>query len=654
VAFADIVNLIVQLKLDDKISAPLKTIDSRLSKMNVNTGQVAQGFNKVGKGLATGLIRGTALAASGVGLLSTQVIAGVHSLQQLEEVQGQTAAVLKSTGGQAGITAKQVRAMAQEYENLGGVIDDKVIQSAENVLLTFTKVNKEAFKPALESALDLSTALDQDLQSSVIQIGKALNDPIKGITALRRVGVSFTADQETLIKKLVDENKLFDAQQVILKELGKEFGGSFAAKGKTGEAAIARFGDAIEGLQQNLAIGFLPVIDKVSRRLSELFSDPAVIAKVRAFGQNIADFFTDERLNAAGDAVRNLFGYLSQVPWSAIGSGLKIAGQAAKVAVDAFNSLPPQVQGVVIAALAANKLTGGLVASGIGDIAKGLLGGTVKGLFSGMRGGTPATPLFTKEVGLPGGGGPGGPGGGPLGLLKNAALLAPAVLAAAVIAGGEGAFGGNVAAAKAAARQGAGGRGFLPGTAGFRTAVPVKIVGSSTPGGQFNAANAGGTPVNVLRGAPLTAIGAGIRVLRDQVRASLRDNDIHAARVAQRQIDTLNALRGTVDKRVSDIIPALGNVNRALSVANRTLQDGNARQREMAQGIREARDRIGTGFARSNDQLGVIARKPTSFTANVTNTVTAYLSTYQSLQTMTRINTLRAGVLHGGSTGGST
>ena len=86
----------------------------------------------------------------------------------------------------------------------------KLIQSGANVLLTFTNIRNEVgrgndiFNQATGLALDMSVALGHDLASSNIQLGKALNDPIKGITALQRVGVAFTEQQKEQITTLVE------------------------------------------------------------------------------------------------------------------------------------------------------------------------------------------------------------------------------------------------------------------------------------------------------------------------------------------------------------------------------------------------------------------------------------------------------------------
>ncbi|MES2155937.1 MAG: hypothetical protein V4510_12455, partial [bacterium] len=73
----------------------------------------------------------------------------------------------------------------------------------------------------------------------IIKVGKALNDPTKGLTALSRVGILFTDQQKKQIKALQKSGDLLGAQKIILKELGTEFGGSFAAKGKTATGTVA-------------------------------------------------------------------------------------------------------------------------------------------------------------------------------------------------------------------------------------------------------------------------------------------------------------------------------------------------------------------------------------------------------------------------------
>lgn len=168
-------------------------------------------------------------------------------------VQQQTNAVLTSTGGAAGVSAEEVRELAQRYQELTRFTDEEV-QSAENMLLTFTRIGRNIFPEVTETVLDMSTALGQDTKTSAIQLGKALQDPINGVTALRRVGVAFTADQQQQIKTLVESGRGMEAQRLILAELKREFGGS--------ATAMTPFEKRIDGIKDtideaNESLGFI-------------------------------------------------------------------------------------------------------------------------------------------------------------------------------------------------------------------------------------------------------------------------------------------------------------------------------------------------------------------------------------------------------------
>jgi len=227
--------LVVEVVLDSA------AYSRQIKQAQAHTSGFTKDLEKVGRGSTAatlgfrGLGRSVAFASSwfigGAGL-GAAVKASFDEMSNAQKVSAQTAAVLKSTGGAAGVTAKQVDELGTSLMNLSGV-DDEVIKSAENLLLTFTNISNEAFAPATKAALDMSVALQEDLQTAALQVGKALQDPIKGITTLRRAGVNFTAQQQTLLRTLVQSEQTLDAQKIILHELTREFGGSAEAAGKT-------------------------------------------------------------------------------------------------------------------------------------------------------------------------------------------------------------------------------------------------------------------------------------------------------------------------------------------------------------------------------------------------------------------------------------
>ena len=210
--------------------------------------------------------------AAGVGGLVLGLKAGIKEFKQAQQVTAQTNAVLKSTGGVANVSAKEVTGLATALMKKSGV-DDEVIQSGENVLLTFTKIRNETgkgndvFNQATAASLNLSVALGKDLQSSAILVGKALNDPVKGMGALSRAGIQFTKEQKETIKTLVESGKTMDAQKLILKELETQFGGSAEAAGKTMGGQVNLLKENVNNLLGSLVAGLMPALLTLTKHL---------------------------------------------------------------------------------------------------------------------------------------------------------------------------------------------------------------------------------------------------------------------------------------------------------------------------------------------------------------------------------------------------
>jgi hypothetical protein len=177
----------------------------------------------------------------------------VSAYTESELVTKQLETVLKSTGGVAGVTKDAVLDLASALQQTTNFEDDAIV-SADNLLLTFTNIGKDIFPQATETMLDMSQALGQDLKSSAIQLGKALQDPILGVTALRRVGVNFNQAQTEVIKNLVNTGRAAEAQQLILKELNVEFGGSAKAARDTFGGAVISLKNNIGDLQENIGM----------------------------------------------------------------------------------------------------------------------------------------------------------------------------------------------------------------------------------------------------------------------------------------------------------------------------------------------------------------------------------------------------------------
>jgi hypothetical protein len=335
-----------------------KGFGSKLSK------QVAPETKKTGTSLGSSL--GKAFAIAGGAAAAVGFIKGsIAEAREAQKVGALTASVIKSTGGAANVSAKQVSNLAGAISRKTG-IDDETIQSGQNMLLTFKNIRNEAgkgndiFNQSSKALVDMAAAMDKDPKQAAIGLGKALNDPIKGVTALSRVGVQFTDKQKGVIKSLVETGHTADAQKLILKELNSEFGGAAAAQATAGDKARVAFGN----LQETIGTALLPVIDK----LANIFTTKVAPAVTKFIGQIQSG-------KGAGGAFAAVFQRVASVISTVVGflarSETARTFAAAILAIVAAVRIWSGVQAVLNAELFANPI--GLVVLAIAALVTGLV-----------------------------------------------------------------------------------------------------------------------------------------------------------------------------------------------------------------------------------------------------------------------------------------
>lgn len=204
--------------------------------------------------------------------ITRQIIANTieaqYAVAQLE-------ARIKATEGAAGRTSVQLQAMASALQRVS-VFSDEAIMSAQTMLMTFRSLKGEAFDRATKAALDLATAMGTDAAGAALQLGKALEDPETGLTMLRRSGILFTDAQREQIKVMMEAGKVMEAQNLILTEMEKKFGGAALAARDTLGGALQGlkndFGDMLEVSREASAdiILIINVVATLIRKFTEL------------------------------------------------------------------------------------------------------------------------------------------------------------------------------------------------------------------------------------------------------------------------------------------------------------------------------------------------------------------------------------------------
>jgi len=231
-------------------------------------------------GLLEDNAKGTGTKLSGLGktiagAVGTAAILkfGKDSVSAAEESAVATARldqVFKSMGDTTGEASKHAQNYAGALSKRIGV-EDEAIMSAQAQLATFGNVSSETarmsgvFDRATAAAADLAAAGFGTLDTNSVQLGKALQDPAKGLAALARSGVTFTDQQKAQITAMQKSGDLLGAQNVVLKAIEGQVGGTAEATATN----TAKMGVAFGELQETIGNKLLPVVNSLTGFLTK-------------------------------------------------------------------------------------------------------------------------------------------------------------------------------------------------------------------------------------------------------------------------------------------------------------------------------------------------------------------------------------------------
>ncbi len=218
------------------------------------------------------------VSALAIGATIRAVIQATNAQQAAVTQLNQT---LKSTGRLTPELSQQLQDYAASLQKVTTYGDEAIIPM-QALLLTFGRIGGDEFNRAQKAVLDMATMLKMDLKSAATMVGKALNDPVKGMTAMSKAGVSFTDSQKAIVKEMMEVGDVAGAQRIILKELETEYGGSAEAARHTLGGALQSlknaFGDLMEG---DSGQGGVKGATAAIEDLTGLLSDPQTVANAQ-------------------------------------------------------------------------------------------------------------------------------------------------------------------------------------------------------------------------------------------------------------------------------------------------------------------------------------------------------------------------------------
>ena len=250
------------------VQGPLGPVAGRISAIGAIIGRV----NPLMLVFTAGMV--------GIGLAVSKTVSAISNL---EVQQGKLNALLKATSNAAGLVGRDIEMMAEAIGK-GTLASVQGARDAAGVLLTFKSITGETFKETLKLTQDLAAVGFGSMKTAALQLGKALEEPEIGLSALRRVGVSFTEQQKEQIKVLAMTGRQMEAQAIIIKTLKEQVGGA-------GEGAAGGLAGAYDTLKENLNLFF----------------------ERSASGKRIVDFLTNS-ITKLSEALGNQIIQLTELP----------------------------------------------------------------------------------------------------------------------------------------------------------------------------------------------------------------------------------------------------------------------------------------------------------------------------------------------------
>jgi hypothetical protein len=264
------------------------------------------------------------VAAAGVAITKSFIQFGEEARKE-DAVLGNVVKSMGLFGSKAGDVTERMIDYADATELATG-IDAGIIKSTQQKLATFEDVAKTAgetggaFDRATKAALDMATVFGGDASSYAIQLGKALQDPEKGLNALKKTGALMSQDVERIgeeFKRTGDKARTFNQ---ILTAVERQVKGSSEASA-TGTSRIAA---AFRQMRDEIGVPISKEFDKFAASIAA--QTPLIVAAIQDMGPKIGtaanSIFTALALAASGNTQQLI--RIGDFIAEAIGQGLKI------------------------------------------------------------------------------------------------------------------------------------------------------------------------------------------------------------------------------------------------------------------------------------------------------------------------------------------
>ena len=246
-----------------------------------------------------------------------------------EKTNANLAQTLKSTKGAAGMTMQSLNDLTQAMVN-NTTFSGGEVKAGEAMLLTFTNIGKDVFPQATSAMLDFAQKMGTDPTSAAMTLGKALNDPVNGLSKLTRSGVTFTDQQKKQITAMQKAGDTAGAQKLMIAELNKEFGGQAAAAADTYAGKQKQLQNQLNSVKSAIGMALIPILQALIKPITPILQaiaqfvtahpklTAAILAVIAVIGTLVGGL-------SLANTVAGLFGHTMQINEILMTGGIMLA-----------------------------------------------------------------------------------------------------------------------------------------------------------------------------------------------------------------------------------------------------------------------------------------------------------------------------------------
>lgn len=257
-------------------------------------------------------------------------------------------AVIKSTGGAAGVTAEDAQELAMRFRDLAGGSDDAVL-AIEQVALRAGNISKDELPDFIQHTLDLAEVMGS-AESAATLLARSEEDPVSAMGKAQRAGIVFNQTLKEQIKQLQKDGKLKEANALFTNRLAEATSGLAASAAETTSGKWEILTGHFKEFQEVVGTAVIPILNDLMDR----FLKPAMP-------------FIEDLSNSLAKAISQFESFISTGNWENIDN---IASIVAGVIANIFGLDAREVESVLF------KITGAL-----GNLSDWIISDVIPALF---------------------------------------------------------------------------------------------------------------------------------------------------------------------------------------------------------------------------------------------------------------------------------